>query len=151
MCPPFFSLAFMLHLRTFGGLVVTSDDGSSGGSVAQPRRLALLAVLARAGEKGISREQVAWAKFWPDDEEERSRESARAGRFMRCDVISATSEQSSARNCCGSIRKYCPVMSGNSPLRSRRGDLNGAVAQYSGPFLAGFTLPGVSAFGTLGR
>jgi len=44
------------------------------GAAAQPRRLAVLALLARAGRPGITREKIL-ALLWPDEPEERARRS----------------------------------------------------------------------------
>ena len=40
------------------------------GAAAQPRRMAILALLARAGQRGITREKVL-ALLWPDADDER--------------------------------------------------------------------------------
>ena len=45
-----------LRIITFGTLSVRSDRGTVAGAAAQPRRLALLALLARAGDLGVTRE-----------------------------------------------------------------------------------------------
>jgi hypothetical protein len=46
-----------LRLRTFGGLSFESEDGPVGGAATQRRRLSLLAVLADAGERGLTRDK----------------------------------------------------------------------------------------------
>ena len=53
----------MLRLETFGGLSLRSEAVS--GVITQRRRLALLALLATGGERGISREKIA-AYLWPE-------------------------------------------------------------------------------------
>ena len=45
-----------LLLVTFGGLGIQRSGGPAEGAGAQRRRLALLALLAAAGERGLSRE-----------------------------------------------------------------------------------------------
>ena len=62
----------MLRLRTLGGLAVEQNGSPVTGAAAQPRRLAILAVLARAGQRGVSRERVL-ALLWPDANEDASR------------------------------------------------------------------------------
>lgn len=62
----------MLRLHTFGGLRVDGDGGPLGD--VRPRRLALLAILAAAGAKGISRDRLL-AILWADSELERARHS----------------------------------------------------------------------------
>ena len=44
------------------------------GAAAQPRRLPVLALLARAGRPGITREKILML-LWPDEPEERARRS----------------------------------------------------------------------------
>ena len=48
----------MLRIRAFGGLAVERDGVPLSGAAAQPRRLAILAVLTRAGNRGASRERL---------------------------------------------------------------------------------------------
>ena len=67
-----------LRIITFGTLCVRGDRGTVAGAAAQPRRLALLALLARAGERGVTREKVT-ALIWPDSDEERSRRAITQG------------------------------------------------------------------------
>ena len=61
----------VLLLRTFGGLWVEGDDGSRRDGV-RPRRLAILALLAAAGTRGRTREQVL-AVLWPESSPDRAR------------------------------------------------------------------------------
>lgn len=64
----------MLRLKTFGGLSLTRDGVPVEGAGAQRRRLALLALLAAAGERGLAREKVL-ALLWPESDPERARKS----------------------------------------------------------------------------
>jgi DNA-binding SARP family transcriptional activator len=61
-----------LHLITLGGLSLRREDPVSAEASTQPRRLALLALIGAAGERGITREKVL-GLLWPDVEEERGR------------------------------------------------------------------------------
>src|SRR6476620_5887546 len=67
-----------LRIITFGTLSVRSDRGPVAGAAAQPRRLALLALLARVGERGVTREKVT-ALIWPDADDERARRAITQG------------------------------------------------------------------------
>ena len=61
----------MIRVHTLGGLSVRDGDGKPiVGPAAQPRRLAILALLARAGERGVSRDKLL-ALLWPDADDER--------------------------------------------------------------------------------
>ena len=53
-------------------MTVVGPDGPIVNAASQPKRLALLALLARAGERGITRDK-ALGFFWPDAEEDRLR------------------------------------------------------------------------------
>src|SRR5262249_53897976 len=62
----------LLRLNTLGRLFVETDGRRLTGAAAQPRRLALLALLAAAGEQGRTRDQLL-AMLWPETDEERAR------------------------------------------------------------------------------
>jgi serine/threonine-protein kinase len=64
----------MLRLTTFGTLSIARGDESLGPAAAQRRRLALLALLAVAGERGLPRDKIL-AFLWPETGEERARHS----------------------------------------------------------------------------
>jgi DNA-binding SARP family transcriptional activator len=65
----------VLRLLTFGVPALESGDGSGPARV-RPPRLAMLAVLAASGDRGVSRERLA-GLLWPDSDEERARHSLR--------------------------------------------------------------------------
>ncbi|MDF1502777.1 BTAD domain-containing putative transcriptional regulator, partial [Roseisolibacter sp. H3M3-2] len=134
----------MLHLQTFGGLTVSHAERALGGATAQPRRLALLAVLARVGERGVSRERLL-ALFWPDEEEERARRAlAQALYALRRDLgderaIVGTQELRVDPDAMASdVAAFAAHVKG--------GRLAEAAALYAGPFLDGFHLVGAPAF-----
>ena len=64
----------MKRIQTLGGLAVFEGSRPVGGNAQQPRRLAILAILARAGERGVSRDRLA-GLLWGDVEQERARRS----------------------------------------------------------------------------
>ena len=134
----------MLRVNTFGRLHVRSETGIVSGSAAQPRRLAILALLAAAGDQGLTRDKVL-AYLWTDTEEERARRGLNQALYaLRQDLGSDD------------------VFLGNRDLRLNpelvssdveefeqaleRGRLEEAAARYSGSFLDGFHLPGASEF-----
>jgi predicted ATPase/DNA-binding SARP family transcriptional activator len=62
----------VLRLKTFGGLWLEREEGPLTGAAAQRRRLVLLAALAAAGQKGMSRDALV-GLLWPDVDEARAR------------------------------------------------------------------------------
>lgn len=132
-------------LRTLGTLRVTDAAGQPalGDHGHQRRRLALLAVLAAAGDQGRSRDQIL-ALFWPEVDQSRARHSLEQLIY-------------SLRNTLGA-----DLFSGSNPLRLnpdviasdigsfmeaiRRGDLAAAVGLYQGRFADGFYLGGAPEF-----
>jgi DNA-binding SARP family transcriptional activator/tetratricopeptide (TPR) repeat protein/TolB-like protein len=69
----------LARLITFGGLSVRNGTVING--LANPRsRLAILAVLAVAGDRGVRREKLA-ALFWPESDDEKGRNALRQALF----------------------------------------------------------------------
>ena len=60
------------RIQTLGGLAVFDGPLPLGGNAQQPRRLAILAVLARSGDRGVNRDRLA-TLLWGEVEEERAR------------------------------------------------------------------------------
>ena len=114
------------------------------GAAAQPRRLAILAVLARVGKRGASRERLL-ALLWPDSSEEAGRNTLNHALYsLRRDLGSAEAisgvrelrlEPLVIDSDVNQFEEMCAA-----------GDLEGAVAVYTGPFLDGFRLPGNPEF-----
>ncbi|HEY6825851.1 MAG TPA: BTAD domain-containing putative transcriptional regulator, partial [Gemmatimonadaceae bacterium] len=133
----------MLRLFTFGGLGIGPDDGSPAPRL-RPPRLALLAAIAAAGERGVSRERLV-AVFWPEADDHHANHSLRQARYaLRNDLGQEV------------IRAEGSVLSLDSALISSdvaefhaalgRGDRRHAVELARGAFLDGFYLPGASSF-----
>jgi DNA-binding SARP family transcriptional activator len=131
----------MLRLETLGGLLLTDSNGRQ--LVPQRRRLALLALLAGAGERGMTRDKLVGV-LWPESASEHARHALEQLLYeVRRDLPT-------------------PIILGTDPLRldpaavtadvhqfSRllaAGDLAGALALYHGPFLDGFFLQGTPEF-----
>src|SRR2546426_11940272 len=62
----------MLHLKTFGGLSVAAETASARGAAQHRKTLALLALLAAARRRGMSRDKLI-AYLWPDADTEHGR------------------------------------------------------------------------------
>ncbi|HEX6435199.1 MAG TPA: BTAD domain-containing putative transcriptional regulator [Gemmatimonadales bacterium] len=133
-----------LRLRTFGAPAVEGPDGPLGGTAAQPQSMALLALLAAAGERGMSRDKII-ALLWPECDAKRARHRlsqlchalrrslgeglfSAAGTELRLSQSRITSDVGEFKNAC------------------RRADSEGAVECYGGPFLDGFFLSDAPEF-----
>jgi DNA-binding SARP family transcriptional activator len=135
----------MIRIRTLGGLSILSAEGSAvAGAAAQPRRMAVLALLARAGERGIAREKML-TLLWPDADDERGpRTMAQALYALRKDLGSddaITGQRELGLNASlvsSDVTEFAAAIA--------RGDHERAATLYSGPFLDGFRLPGAEEF-----
>lgn len=125
-----------MRLKTFGGLWVENADSGAAGSP-RPRSLAVLAILAAAGSKGASRDQIIGV-LWPESSADRARhvlsqtiyglrkelgtEVLLAAPDLRLDADRITSDVEEFRRAV------------------REKDWAAAAALYAGPFLSGFYL-----------
>jgi DNA-binding SARP family transcriptional activator/tetratricopeptide (TPR) repeat protein len=134
----------VLRLKVLGGLSIHREGKALSGALAQPRRLAVLALLARAGPSGAPRDRII-AALWPDIEEERARHT-----FSQ--TIYAIRREVGDDGVIEGMRELrlntellsIDVMDFQSALAER--DLQRAVDVYAGPFLDGFHLPGADDF-----
>src|SRR5215472_10412290 len=62
----------MLRLRTFGGLSIERDGAPIDGASTQRKALAVLAQLAVAGDRGVSRSKLV-GRLWAERDEELAR------------------------------------------------------------------------------
>jgi DNA-binding SARP family transcriptional activator/tetratricopeptide (TPR) repeat protein len=129
----------MLRLLTFGGLALERDDGPA--PRLRPQRLAILAVLATAGDRGTSRERLA-ALFWPDSDDPRHslRQALYALRHeLGTDAIVGDGVLAIDRK-----TLTCDLLEFRSALAS--GNRAHAASIATGPFLNGFTLASCPEF-----
>jgi DNA-binding SARP family transcriptional activator len=134
----------VLRLKVLGGLSVTRDGRPLSGALAQPRRLAVLALLARGGQSGVPRERIV-ATLWPDVEDERARHT-----FNQ--TLYAIRREAGDDEVIVGMRELrlntdlvsIDVVDFQSAVANR--DLQRAVELYDGPFLDGFHLPGTDEF-----
>jgi len=123
----------MLRLETFGGLNLLGTTGAP--AVTQRRRLALLVLLAAAGERGISRDKLI-AYLWPESPPENARHGLEQllyglRRQLSDELLLGTDQ----------LRVNSEVMSSDVAEFDRAiagGSLLEAVKLYRGPFLDGF-------------
>ena len=134
----------MLKLATFGGLRLEGGQGPLKGAATQRRPLALMALLAGASERGLSRDKIA-AYLWPDSEDERARGSLKQTLYvLRRDLGADELVLGSAVLRLNPEVIACDCWDFDAALT--RGDRAAAVALYAGPFLDGFFVPGAPEF-----
>jgi DNA-binding SARP family transcriptional activator len=133
-----------LRLRTFGGLSLEGTDHANGATPKGRRPLALLALLATSGSRGLSRDKVT-ALLWPESDAERGRNSlSQVLSSLRRDLgpddlVLGTAE----------IRLNADAITSdveNFEASVAHGDVERAVAIHSGPFLDGFYLTDAPEF-----
>jgi adenylate cyclase len=134
----------LLRILTFGGCFLTRGGVRLDALSGQKKGLALLALIAAAGDRGISRERVG-AFLWPESDEERARTS------LKQLVHSLRSQLQPANLLLPSAElRLDPeaVTSDVGDLRTalQRGELEVAVALHVGPFLDGFALRNADEF-----
>ena len=133
-----------LRIITFGTLSVRGDRGTVAGAAAQPRRLALLALLARAGDRGVTREKIV-ALVWPDSDDEKAR------RAITQSIYALRQELGSDETILGikELRLNSELITtdvGDFSAALRAGRPEDAARVYAGPFLDGFHLAGNDEF-----
>ena len=131
----------MYRLETFGKLALIV--GTGGSLSHQRRRLALLALLAAAGHRGVSRDQLM-GYLWPES-------TAANGRHSLEQQIHALRRAFGEAMFSGvnPVRLNPDVISsdvGEFDRAIASGDLENAVALYTGPFLQGFYLEDAPEF-----
>ena len=72
--PPIVNCLSVYRLRTFGSIAIERDGLPLAGRATQRRRLALLALLASAGPRGVRRDKLL-AYLWPESDAEQGRHS----------------------------------------------------------------------------
>ncbi len=128
-----------LRLTLLGTPGVDGPAGHAAGPAARGQPLALLAVLAIAGDRGISRDRL-FALLWPDASSDRaSHRLAQLAHSIRrsldCNDLIAGAGELSLRP----DRITCDLW--EISAARQRGELEQAVSLYSGPLLDGFFLP----------
>jgi DNA-binding SARP family transcriptional activator len=134
----------MIRIRTLGGLSVQGAPNGLASVVTQPRRLAVLAVIARAGDRGITREKIL-AALWPDADGE-------VGRRSLSQALYALRRDLNADELLVGVQELkvnpdvatCDVIEFETALAER--NIERAAEIYGGPFLDGFRLPGAPEF-----
>jgi DNA-binding SARP family transcriptional activator len=134
----------VLRINALGSFAVIGDDGPLAGAVTQPRRTAILALIARAADRGIAREKIL-NYLWPDSDEEH-------GRRVLTKALSALRADLGAEDVFLGLSDLrlnpavvtCDVIEFEAAVAEA--DLDRAATLYRGPFLDGFRLPGANEF-----
>ena len=137
--------ARLYRLGTLGSLALADPSGDTvlGTHGHHKRRLALLAVLAAAGDRGRSRDQLLLL-FWPEATQSRARHSLDQLLYALRGSISESVFAS-----VNPVRLSPDVVStdvGAFNDAIARGDLEDAIDEYRGPFLDGFYLDDAPEF-----
>lgn len=121
-----------------------ADGHPLAGATAQPRRLAILAVIARAGEKGVTRDKLI-SLLYPDSDEDRARRALNQALYaLRRDLGSDDAISGVQDLHLNTDLITSDIAEFEAACASDR--LEKAAAVYGGPFLDGFHLPGAEEF-----
>lgn len=133
----------MLRLLTFGGLALEVDGSMVTGALTQRRRMAILALLATGGERGVARDRLL-ALLWPE------RDAERAGHVLT-QLLYAQRRDAGAELFHGTktLRLNPAAMTSDVAqfeAALAAGDAEAALRLYHGPFLDGFHLNDAPGF-----
>jgi eukaryotic-like serine/threonine-protein kinase len=134
----------MLHLKTFGGLSVDIDGTPGTGAAQQRKTLALLALLAAAGDQGLSRDKLITA-LWPETDDEHGHRLLRQSCYaLRRDLhepdlfLGSLQLSLNPAAISSDVDWFACALEENDPTR--------AVSLHRAPFLDGFYLNGGGEF-----
>ncbi|MBL0179365.1 MAG: PD40 domain-containing protein [Gemmatimonadetes bacterium] len=134
----------MLIIRTLGGLSVARDSTVMTGAAAQRRRLAILALLARGGERGVAREKII-ALLWPDHDEEHARRTLNQALYaLRRDLGDDDVITGQQTLLLDPERITADTILLEQALQENRAE--DAASLYTGPFLDGVVLDDADEF-----
>jgi DNA-binding SARP family transcriptional activator/TolB-like protein len=131
-----------VRLRTFGGLSIENPEADSDAGP-RPRPLALLAILAVAGAKGVTRDRVLGV-LWPETDEDRARQSlSQAIYSLRRDLgvdvaLSPPALRLDPAQISSDVDEFHAAVAAKNWRE--------AAALYAGPFLDGFYLADAPEF-----
>jgi DNA-binding SARP family transcriptional activator len=128
----------MFTLRLLGGVSLDSPEGRLTGPVHQPRRLAVLAMLAACGDQGCSRDRLV-GYLWPENEKERARHNLANAVYVLRTALGEGAVLTS-----GEYLRLSPELVEADVVAFERalegGHLEEAAGFYGGSFLEGFYL-----------
>jgi DNA-binding SARP family transcriptional activator/Tfp pilus assembly protein PilF len=134
----------MLHLKTFGGLSLEIDGIPATGAAQQRKTLALLALLAASGHRGLSRDKLI-ASLWPETDAGHGRGLLKQACYaLRRDLhapdlfLGSIQLRLNPAVVSSDVEAFAGALEDNDPSR--------AVSCYTAPFLDGFYLNGGGEF-----
>jgi Tol biopolymer transport system component/DNA-binding SARP family transcriptional activator len=128
----------VLRLNTFGRLFLERDGQRLTGAASQPRRLALLALLASSGEQGMSRDQLL-AMLWSEADDDRARKGLNQALYALRQEMGSDEVFLGTRD----LRLNPELITSDLAVFTsalKAGQLERAAREYVGPFLEGFHL-----------
>jgi len=133
-----------LRLLTFGGLGLYVGGASYTGTATSRQRLALLALLAVARERGLNRDKIQ-LYLWPDSDAQRARQGLNQVVYVQRRQLGGEGMFLGRKT----LRLNAKLMSSDvwefqDALDA--GNAEAAVRLYKGPFLDGFFLKGAAEF-----
>ena len=134
-----------LHLRLLGAAQLHTEDGSLVPLGSRRRTLALLAMAAVGGQFGIPREK-AMALLWPEETEDRARNSLRQRLFLARRAIDQKPLLRQDPDVVQIASENVAVDLWAFETAAASGRYRDAAALYIGPFLDGFAISGLSEF-----
>ncbi|MDH3289442.1 MAG: hypothetical protein OEO20_03550 [Gemmatimonadota bacterium] len=134
----------MYHMRLLGGASLEGPSVPASGRAGHRHHIALLALLAGAGERGLSRDKLV-AYLWPDSDATHARHRLSDSLYalrqaLREDPVLGAGELLRLN------RDTIGVDATDFEEALERGDREAAVRLYDGPFLDGFHLGGSREF-----
>jgi TolB-like protein/DNA-binding SARP family transcriptional activator/Tfp pilus assembly protein PilF len=133
----------MHRLLLFGGALLDAPEGPVAGRAVQPRRLALLALLAVEHPRGLGREKLV-AYLWPECDAERGRHLLRDSLYLLRTAVGDAVLSVSNELRLDPERLQCDLWEFRAALAA--GDLEAALALYRGPFLDGLFVDDAAEF-----
>lgn len=131
-------------LRLFGGASIEGPSGPVTGTAAQPRRLALLALLAVARGEPVSRDKLI-AALWPESAPDRARHSLRDSVYVINRKLDVTPVKVVGNSLSLDVDELgCDVTEFEMAIEG--GHFERAVECYRGPFLDGLFVKGAQGF-----
>jgi DNA-binding SARP family transcriptional activator/TolB-like protein len=134
----------MFHLKLFGSPNLESDDVAIAARATQRHRIALLALLALAPGRKLTRDKLI-AYLWPDRDAEGGRNLLKVSTYVLRSVLGDTALFSVGDDLRLNAESLTIDVS-DFDAALERGEYARAVALYKGPFLDGFFVPEAPEF-----